>query len=73
MLEMASSKEYIADKILKNKQGQNTINNNGKQKVIIGKGGFGTVKFALSLTESDKIKVGELICIKKSKEIGFKK
>ena len=34
-------------------------------------GGFGTVKFSLSLSESDKIKPAEIICIKKTKEIGY--
>ena len=33
---------------------------------MIGKGGFGTVKFALNLLNS-KAKPGELVCIKKSK------
>ena len=70
---MVSNPEYIEDKIVKNKHGQYKLNLKGRLKVIIGKGGFGTVKFALSLTESDKIKVGEVICVKKSKEVGFKK
>ena len=34
-------------------------------------GGFGTVRFALTLSESDKIKPGEIICIKKTKEVGY--
>ncbi len=36
---------------------------------MIGQGGFGTVKFTLSLIvpESEKIKSGDLICIKKTK------
>lgn len=35
-------------------------------------GSFGTVKFALSLLESDKINFGEVICIKKTKCLGNK-
>ena len=63
MLEDVSSSEYIKEKTVE------TINN--RQKIVIGKGGFGTVKFELSLTESDKLKLGEIVCIKKTKEIGY--
>ncbi len=34
--------------------------------MIIGKGGFGTVKFSLSLFNTDKLKIGKLICVKKT-------
>ena len=39
---------------------------------MIGSGGFGTVKFALSLIadENNKISPAEVICIKKSKHKG---
>ena len=39
---------------------------------MIGAGGFGTVKFALSLIgdEKNKTSPGEVICIKKSKDKG---
>ncbi|WP_342267925.1 pentapeptide repeat-containing protein [Candidatus Tisiphia endosymbiont of Empis tessellata] len=54
--EVASS-DYLKDKL----QG-------GKQQITIGKGGFGTVRFALSLFDA-KSKPGDLICIKKTKSI----
>ena len=52
MLENISSYEYIEEKSKKN--GEYYKTEDGKNKVIIGVGGFGTVKFALSLFESDK-------------------
>ncbi|WP_341761068.1 pentapeptide repeat-containing protein [Candidatus Tisiphia endosymbiont of Thecophora atra] len=54
--EVASS-DYLKDKL----QG-------GKQQITIGKGGFGTVRFALSLFDA-KSKPSDLICIKKTKSI----
>ncbi len=39
-----------------------------EKKIIIGKGGFGTVKLCLSLLET-KSKPGDVICIKKSKTL----
>ena len=66
MLEAISSPEYIIEKTEKTKDLQSK-----KQKIVIGKGGFGTVRFALSLSESDILKPGEVVCIKKTKEIGY--
>ena len=50
MLEAVSSPEYIEEKS-KDKKGEYIRNKDGKLKIIIGAGSFGTVKFALSLTE----------------------
>ncbi|WP_342269666.1 WD40 domain-containing protein [Rickettsia endosymbiont of Orchestes rusci] len=51
--------DYLEDKL--QKKGEN-------QQITIGKGGFGTVRFALSLFDS-KSKPGEVVCIKKTKSI----
>ena len=59
MLENISSHEYIKEKTV--------MINNCHQKIVIGKGGFGTVRFGLSLTDTDKLKSGEIVCIKKTK------
>ncbi len=47
--------------------------NKNNNKIIIGQGSFGTLKFALTLIspESYKTNIGDLICVKKSKHIGF--
>jgi serine/threonine protein kinase len=51
--------DYLKDKL--QKKGE-------KQQITIGKGGFGTVRFALSLFDA-KSKPGDLVCIKKTKSI----
>jgi hypothetical protein len=63
MIEKITSTNYISKKF-------NTKNN----KIVIGEGSFGTVKFALTLIspENYKTNIGDLICIKKSKHLGFK-
>jgi len=38
-----------------------------KNQITIGKGGFGTVRFALSLLDNDKTKPAGIICVKKTK------
>jgi hypothetical protein len=62
MIDKLTSSSYISSKF-------NLTNN----KIIIGEGAFGTLKFALTLIspENYKINIGDLICIKKSKHIGF--
>ena len=62
MIEKLTSYSYIKDKF--------DIKTN---KMVIGKGSFGALKFALTLVspENYKTNIGDLICIKKSKHIGF--
>ena len=55
LIEESLGKEYLNDKMKGNK-------------IILGKGSFGTVKIGLSLTENIS-KPCDLICIKKSKKI----
>jgi hypothetical protein len=57
MIEKLTSCSYIIDKF--------DIKTN---KIVIGKGSFGTLKFALTLIspENYKTNIGDLICIKKS-------
>ena len=47
----------------------NSKNKKGFDKVIIGKGGFGVVKFALTLTSSGALEAGKIICLRKKKRI----
>ena len=42
-------------------------------KVVIGSGVFGIIKFAMTLTSSGALEAGKLICIKKSKKDEFDK
>lgn len=63
LLENITSQGYLADKT----KGQNKL---GQDKIVIGKGGFGTVRFAVSLSEEKATKSGDIICIKKSKNLG---
>ena len=46
---------------------KNEKNKLQQQPVILGKGGFGTVKLALSLIKTDKVNAGKLLCVKKTK------
>ena len=58
----------ISEVSLENKIAKtNTKNKKGLDKIIIGKGGFGIVKFALTLTSSGALEAGKLICVKKTK------
>ena len=77
MLVNVSSIDYIKEKTYpKENDNKMSIDDTkeksikNKKKIIIGEGGFGKVRFALSLFELDKVKAGEVICIKKTKEIG---
>ncbi|WP_375330738.1 NACHT and WD40 repeat domain-containing protein [Candidatus Tisiphia endosymbiont of Oplodontha viridula] len=65
VLKEVASTDYL-NKIsnLKIKQGKQL------EQITIGKGGFGTVRFALSLFDA-KSKPGDLICIKKTKSINY--
>ena len=58
------TKSYLEDKFKKQE-----VNDPKGDKVILGKGGFGTVKFALNLLKS-KASPGEIICIKKTEAFG---
>ena len=60
---------FLEDKIAKTKK----KNKKGIDKVVIGSGGFGIVKFALTLTSSGALEAGKLICIKKTKKDEFDK
>jgi hypothetical protein len=51
--------DYLADKV----RGRNS---EGKEKVVLGQGSFGKVRFALSLVIG-AVAPGELVCMKKSK------
>ena len=63
------SEEFLEEKIAKTKQ----KNKKGFDKVIIGTGGFGIVKFALTLTSSGALETGKFICIKKTKKTELSK
>lgn len=68
------TKEYLKDKIKvpkqheegkdAHKQGEST-----GDRVVIGKGGFGTVRFALNLFRGNKASPGDVVCTKKSKSL----
>ena len=59
----------IPDEFLKEKIDKTNLKNKkGLDKLIIGSGGFGIVKFALTLTSSGALEAGRLICIKKTKK-----
>ena len=59
------TKEYLNDKIKNDeKKGEST-----NDRVVIGQGGFGIVRFGLNLFRGSKVGPGEIICIKKSKSL----
>ncbi len=57
MLKNKTSPQYIKDKF-----------DSTNKKIVIGKGSFGKVRFALTLysPENTKSNIGDLICVKKS-------
>ena len=55
---------FLEEKISKT----NKKNKKGFDKVVIGRGGFGIVKLAFTLTSSVALDVGKIICIKKTKK-----
>ena len=67
MLTTIFSEDFIKDKIKPESKKQ------GQEKLVIGAGSFGTVKFAISLVsdEQNKTSPAEVICIKKSKHVKF--
>ena len=68
MLEGEFGEQYLQDKI-KEKESDKTLVSIKKEmgdRIEIGKGSFGIVRFALSLLETEA-KPGDLICVKKSK------
>ena len=58
------TEDYLKDKIIKNPEGGDKDKKGDK--IVLGKGGFGTVRFALSLFRS-RSDCGEVICIKKTR------
>jgi len=54
----------VSEKYLKEKR--DVVNN----KVIIGQGGFGKVRLALSVLGNQIVDIGQVVCIKKSRAIG---
>ena len=68
------TKAYLNDKIVKQKAKDEKAEQEEKrkqdlygEKAIIGKGGFGSVKFAVSLFHHNGTSPGDVICIKKSR------
>lgn len=59
-LEQHIGKEYIKEKSLKVK--------NGRTKVVIGKGAFGQVRFAINLFYVNKYP-GDIVCVKKTSNL----
>ena len=68
MLEGEVGEQYLHDKIKEKKDGKTLVSIKKEigDRVEIGKGTFGIVRFALSLLETES-KPGDLICVKKSR------
>jgi serine/threonine protein kinase len=64
ILETVADRSYIEDKQVKGEKG-----NVNKNKIVLGAGGFGKVRFALSLFDT-KANSCDVICIKKTKSYG---
>ena len=71
------TKNYLHDKIVR--PDQQETGENGKKtekeggstynKIVIGQGGFGKVRFALNLFRGSKASPGDIVCIKKTKDL----
>ena len=59
------TKDYLQDKIKNNEKKGDSTND----RVVIGAGGFGTVRFGLNLFRESKVRPGDIICIKKTKDL----
>jgi hypothetical protein len=58
----------LSDKIKKYLKGKEKV---GQSKIVIGEGGFGKVRLAMTLTDEEQLAAGVILCVKKTKYVGF--